>query len=374
MNNNSPIRILHVFGIMNFGGAESYIMNIYRNIDRSKVQFDFIVHSSSKGHYDDEIFDLGGRIFIVPQFKLYNIFKYIKAWKNFFNGYSDSRIIHSHIRSTASIFLPISKKYGLKSIIHSHSISAGIGISAFVKNILQFPLKYIADYFFACSKEAGEWLFGRQLLSDGKVHIVNNSIDTQSFKYNIKTRNKIRKQLNLNGKFVIGHVGRFEYPKNHDFLIDVFKEVNSNYTNTILLLVGYGSLEQQMVQKVKQLGLEDKVIFLGRRTDISELLQSMDVFLFPSHFEGFPVTLIEAQASGLKIVASENIPSEVNITDLIEFVSLKTPANVWKQKVLEHKDGYNRNDMYRKVLSKGFDIKSNTKWLEEFYYYVLGEN
>lgn len=367
MVKSSPIRILQVFGIMNMGGAEAFIMNIYRNIDRSKIQFDFIVHSRTKGHYDDEIRSLGGRIYYVPKFNILNILKYTREWKKFFRENPNYKVVHSHIRSSASIFFPIAKKNGLKTIIHSHSISSGSGAAGVIKDVMQYPIKYIADYFFACSKAAGEWLFGKKKLSEKNFFLIKNSIDVDSFKFNSIIRNDIRKQLKIEDKFIIGHVGRFEYPKNHVFLIDIFKEIHSREESAVLLLIGYGSLENQIKQKVKDLGLEEHVYFLGKRTDIYNLLNSFDVFLFPSHYEGFPVTLIEAQASGLKVIASDTIPKEIKITDLVEFVSLKEPVEVWGQKVLNNKNSHNRYSYYKNIINEGFDIRSNTKWVEEFY-------
>ncbi|CAG9606595.1 glycosyltransferase family 1 protein [Pseudoneobacillus rhizosphaerae] len=369
MSIEKPKRILHVMGKMDTGGAETLIMNIYRNIDRTKVQFDFIVHTKDKGYYDDEIFELGGNIFRVPNFSLLNLKSYYLAWVNFFKtNNTQYTIIHSHIRSTAAIFLSIARKFGLVTISHSHSISSGKGINAIIKKILQYPLRYIADYFFSCSKEAGEWLFGKRVTSNRKFKIIPNGISLEKYTFSNSTRKKIRKNLNINEKtFVIGHVGRFEYPKNHEFLIETFKLVKKDNENSKLLLIGDGILTNYIKEKVKQSNLTNCVYFMGIRDDIPDLLQVMDIFVFPSQFEGFGIAALEAQASGLKTFVSDTIPEAVKVTDNIETISLSKPAEFWAEEILKYKNGYRRRDTMIKIKNAGYDVKEIANWLEEFY-------
>lgn len=364
---SEPIRILHVFGEMNRGGAETMIMNLYRNINRSKIQFDFMVHTNAKCVFDDEINKLGGKIYRVPRYRGKNHIVYVRKWKQFLETHLEYKIIHGHIRSTAIIYLKLAKKYGLTTIAHSHNTSSGSGVSALVKNIFQYPIRYNADYLFACSIPAGKWLFGEKVLQNQKFKILNNAIESKKFSFNKEIRDEKRNQLNLNKKFVVGHIGRFHSQKNHDFLIEIFKEIHNSYENAVLLLVGDGRLRPSIEKKVEDLELSDFVIFMGIRADISEILQATDLFLFPSLYEGLPVTLVEAQASGLKCIISDKIAKEIEITDQVEFVSLNKSAEHWAKEVLKYVDGYARKNYFKEIIKAGYDIEKNSNWLQEFY-------
>lgn len=362
----APIRVLQVFAQMNRGGAETMIMNLYRNIDRSKIQFDFVVHTEDNCFFDDEIRKLGGRIFRIPTYKGKNHLSYSNYWKSIFENHSEYRIIHGHVRSTASIYLNIAKKYNLVTIAHSHSTSSGKGLPAVVKNTLQYPIRYIADYCFACSLSAGKWLFGQKTIKKNNFYILNNAISAHEFTFNIDSRNKIRKEFQIENQFVIGHVGRFHELKNHEFLIEIFKSVYEKNRNAILMLVGDGELRKKIEKKVNDLGLTNQVVFTGVRSDIPELLQAMDVFVFPSFYEGLGIVAIEAQASGLPCVVSDTLPNEVLITNLIKKESINGTKG-WIEKISTYFDGYNRFDTYDQIKSKGYDIKDSTEWLENFY-------
>jgi glycosyltransferase involved in cell wall biosynthesis len=363
-----PIRVLQVFALMNKGGAETMIMNFYRNTDRSKIQFDFIVHSQEECMFDKEIRDLGGNIYYVPPYTGKNHFHYKMAWHNFFKEHPEYNVIHGHVRSTASIYLKIAKKYELITIAHSHSTSSGNGVSALIKNLLQYPIRYTADYLFACSKVAGNWLFGKMATKKANFVVLNNAIETNKFAYNEDLRIKKRKELKIENKFVVGHIGRFNTPKNHKFLIDIFKEIYKLNPNTILLLIGDGELRESIENKVNDMGLSNSVIFTGVRSEISDLLQAMDVFLFPSLYEGLPVTLIEAQASGLKIYAANTITEEVAITNLVNYCSLKSTPNQWANRVINGLNKKNiRSKSFTEVKNSNYDIEENAKWLENFY-------
>lgn len=361
-----PIRILHVFGRLDRGGAETMVMNLYRNIDRNNVQFDFIIHTEDKCDYEDEIKLLGGKIYRIPRYTGKNHFQYKKVWNAFFQNHSEYKIIHGHVRSTAAIYLRIAKKYGLITIAHSHSTSSGIGFSAIIKNILQYPVRYIADYLFACSNESGEWLFGKKACRNDNFFILNNAIDVKKFEFNEHTRARKRKELQIEKKFVIGHVGRFIKAKNHVFLIDIFKAVHDRNKDSVLLIVGDGELRQSIAKKVTEIGLNDSVIFTGIRNDIPELLQVMDVFVFPSLFEGLPVTLIEAQASGLPCVVSHTITREVMITPFIQFVSLKKSEDEWADIIYSMKY-IKRECAHQYITNSGFNITDTSHKLTDFY-------
>jgi glycosyltransferase involved in cell wall biosynthesis len=362
-----PIRVLQVFAQMNRGGAETMIMHLYRHIDRNKIQFDFIVHTEEKCAFDDEIEQLGGRIYRIPRYSGKNHFIYKRAWRDFFIKYPEYKIIHGHVRSTASIYLGIAKRYGLITIAHSHNTSSGKGFSAIAKNILQHSIRYTADYLFACSRLAGEWLFGEKACMSEKFFILNNAIEAKKFIFNVNIRAKKRKEFQIEDKFVIGHIGRFHTQKNHKFLIDIFEKVHDRNKNAVLLLIGDGELRNLIAKKVDALGLTGSVIFTGIRSDIPELLQAMDIFVFPSLYEGLPVTLVEAQAAGLKIIAADTITEEIKLTNLVDFVQLTDSTSYWAEKVLQYTYGYERTNAYSEICKAGYDVKENAKWLEEFY-------
>lgn len=359
---SSPLRILHVLAGMNRGGAESFVMNVYRNIDRKKVQFDFILFRKEECDFNQEIRDLRGEIYWIPRYNGKNHFIFKRAWNKFFKEHSDYKIIHGHVRSTASIYLKIANKNGLTTIAHSHNTSSGKGLDAIVKNVLQYPIKTIADHCFACSKSAGLWLFGENT----NFHVLNNAIDTTKFIFNDNIRDGKREELGIKSKFVIGHIGRFHIQKNHTFLIDVFKELHDKNEDAVLLLVGDGELRSSIEKKIKVLKLVDNVILTGVRSDIPELLQAMDVFVFPSLFEGLGIVVVEAQAAGLPCIIADTIPQEAHVTDLIENLSLNDSSAIWTNKILEQIN-HKRKDTYQEIVKCRYDIKEIVKWLEDFY-------
>lgn len=362
-----PVRILHVFGSLNRGGAETMIMNIFRNLDRDKVQFDFVMHCTDACDYNEEIEKLGGRIFSIPHFCGGNCFQYVKTWNRFFKSHPEYKIIHGHVRSTASIYLSIAKKYGLVTIAHSHNTSSGKGIKALVKNILQYPIRFRADYLFACSKEAGCWLYGRRALSKPNFRIVNNAIDAKKYTYNPDVRCRIRKALGLEGKFVVGNVGRFHPQKNHQFLLEIFKEVQGENQNAVLLLIGDGALRPQIEKKIAELGLRDHVILLGVRSDIPELLQAMDVFVFPSLYEGLGIVAIEAQAAGLPCIVSDVVPREAFLTDLVKALPLSASRQRWAAEILRFQENDERKNTLELIQNAHYDIHETAWKMQQFY-------
>lgn len=365
---NKPIRILHVLGRLDRGGAETMIMNIYRNIDRSKIQFDFVIHTKDKCDYNDEIYKLGGRIYSVSRYMGRNHYAYKREWINFLSNHREYKIIHGHIRSTASIYLSIAKKFGLITIAHSHSTgSRGNLVEKFAKGIMQYRIRFIADYLFACSDEAGKWLFGKNSIKNDNYLVIKNAIDVEKYIYNEEVRNKIRKSLNIENKFVIGHVGSFTFPKNHKFLINLFYEVQKQEDNAVLMLVGDGKLKNKVLKQIDKLGLKDKVIFTGVVPDVYNYLNAMDIFVFPSIFEGLGIAVIEAQAAGLKSIVSDTLPREAFVTDLIVPLSLESKFNIWKKTITENSSGYERKNMIREISKKGYSINNNAKMLTSFY-------
>lgn len=360
------IRVVHVFGILDQGGAENMIMNLYRKIDREKVQFDFVVHSEKRGFFEEEIKRLGGNIYRVPRYQGKNTIKYILAWSELFKQHPEWSIVHSHIRSSAVIYLWIAHRYGLKTVVHSHSISSGNGMESWAKSLLQYPLRFICDYYLACSLEAGMWLFGKRVARSSHFFVLRNAIDLEAFIYKEETRNNKRTEIGINDEYVIGHVGRFEYPKNHSFIVKLFEYIHEKNPNTLLLLIGSGTYENEVRDFLEKKNLMNSVIILNNRTDVSELMQAMDVFLFPSLYEGLGLAAIEAQATGLHVIASkEGVPVETAITDQLKFISLSSSLGVWCEEIMTLYS--NRRTPVEEIKASGYDIRQTSKWLQDFY-------
>lgn len=357
------IRVLQVVPDMRSGGLETLIMNWYRNIDRSKVQFDFLVHYTHKAFYDDEITEMGGKIYRLSFREDKNLLKYCWDLNSFFSKYhNEYHVVHGHMASLAFFYLHYAKKYSCQMrIVHSHNAATEKSIKGFVKHMLIKLSVWPANYYFACGKEAGKFLFGKR-----KYTVINNGIELEKFQYNEDIRSKYRYDLNLKGKFVIGHVGRFNIQKNHDFLIRIFKEIHSINKNTVLVLVGNGERMSEIIKKVSEMGLENSVLFLGARHDVSSLYQAMDVFLLPSYFEGFPVVSIECQAAGLPMIISDLITKEVAITSIVSYMGLDEQPVKWAHKALEFQN-FQREGYGKLLRERGYDTKNETERLVDFY-------
>lgn len=329
------IRVLQYIGSLEMGGSQAFVMEIYRKIDKNKIQFDFITFPGERGVYYDEIRSLGGKIYECPKLRGYNIFSFLRWWSCFFKSHSEYRILHGHIRSTASLYMSVAKKYGVKCIAHSHSSSNGHGIKALVKNILQYPLRYIADYLFACSDKAGIWLYGEKAFNGPKYGFIPNCIDIDSFRFSLDKRNDLRESYHISpDTFLIGHVGRFHEAKNHDFIIDVFNEVLKLKNDSKLILIGDGDNKAHIEEKVKEYGICDKVIFAGTHKDLSAYYSAMDLFLFPSLWEGLPISVVEAEASGVYILISNTVTDVVCLNHKLRRCSLKRSAVFWAKAAL----------------------------------------
>lgn len=369
-----PVRVLNVLGTTNLGGAESRVMELYRALDKSKVQFDFLVHTQQEGQYSDEIRRLGGRIYSVPRFKVLNLFQYKKALRKFFEEHHDYAAVHGHMTSTASIYLPIAKKAGIPMTI-AHARSAGVdqGIKGLMTKLIRRPLKYRADHCFTCSCEAGVAVYGRKWVQQGKVLTVPNAIDTRRFAYDAEVRSRVRDELGLSDKFVIGHVGRFSFMKNHSFLIDIFAEFCKMREDAALVLIGKGELEDEIREKVKSKGLEDRVHFLGNHFDVERYYQAFDYFVFPSTFEGFPGSVAEAQAAGLRCLVSDQVTREVALTELVTYKSIDEPAANWAGEIMRTgKKALVRENMQEAIAAQGFDVIRQAALMEQFY--MTGQN
>ena len=356
---SEPIRVLHCVVNMNRGGAETLIMNIYRNIDRSKIQFDFL--TSIEGVFDDEIRSLGGNIYRIEYITKSGPVKYAKDIYNLLREHN-YKIIHSHMDRMSGIMMREANGAGIPvRIAHSHNTQSEGGV--FVRLIKKYYSRYLIDAtnYFACSEAAAKFMFSKE------VSVIKNGVDTSGFIYNLNIRDKQRKEYKVENKMVIGHVARFNKQKNHTFLIDIFNEVHKRDKDTVLILVGKGELQESIKEKVENLCLQHDVIFLGSCGNVNEILQMFDLFLFPSLFEGLPLTVIEAQASGLKCVLSDTITREADISSNVEFIPLSKSSAEWADEVLKYKAGYERKDMSDVIRQSGYDIKGTAKMLEEFY-------
>lgn len=362
MMDSKPIRILHIVTYMGRGGLETMLMNYYRHIDKSKVQFDFLVHRDFEADYDREILDLGGRIYRISRLNPFS-FKYHKELNNFFKNHPEYQIIHVHQDCMSSIALKIAMKNKIPiRIAHGHNANQDKNIKYLIKRFYMRSIPRYATDLFACGVDAGNWMFESK-----SFKVLNNAIDSNLFKLNTDIRDEVRNVLNLNNKFVVGHVGRFDLQKNHSFLIDIFYEIQKIRTDSILLLIGCGNGELTIKEKVKKLNIENKVIFMGVRNDVNKLMQAMDVFVFPSLYEGLPVTLIEAQASGLSIIKSDNISDQCILTDNVVSISLDKSAYSWAKEILNFVNSFDRKDTSLEIINNGYDISSNAKWLENYY-------
>lgn len=365
--NQEPIRVAHIIGKWLGGGVESVVMNYYRHIDRTKIQFDFICDNDSTNIPYDEIEQLGGRVILVPPYQ--KVFEYQKELVKIFKD-NNYKIVHSHINTLSVFPLRAAKKAGVPiRIAHSHSTT---NKKEWKKNLVKQVLRpfskvYATDYM-CCSELAGRWLFGNKEYDKGNVYLLNNAIDLDKFKYDEKIRKEKRKELNIkDDTLVIGHVGRFVEQKNHRFLIDIFNEVHKQKENSILLLVGQGLLMEEMKEKVKTLGIEDKVIFLGQRNDVNELYQVFDVFCLPSLYEGLPVVGVEAQATGLLCVFSDDMTKETKVLDTTEFLSLNQSVEEWARILIDSYKKFKRTNHNDEISSNGFNIENETHKLVDYY-------
>lgn len=358
-----PIRILHIIAGMGSGGAEAMIMNWYRNIDRNKVQFDFLLRSD-ENIYADEIKKLGGEVYYTaeyPKSYLKNKRQTVQFFKQHASKYT---AIHVHCNALlyTNIF-NIAKKYGIKTrIIHSHSTHTKNRLFEMIHKFNKRRIHKKATCFFACSPEAGDWAFNKKI----EYQIITNGIDAERFKYKANIRERIRKEWGLENNRIIGHVGRFLDVKNHIFLLEVFEKIIKQWEDAVLILIGTGPLENKIKTEVKNRGLEDKVRFLGVRKDVNDIYSAMDIFAFPSKYEGLSVALIEAQTNGLYCFVSENIPKTNNITGCIDFLPI-TNAKIWEEKIITNKIKCDRENLWKQTVELGFDIKSNAKMLQGYY-------
>lgn len=363
------MRVLQVVTTMNRGGLETMLMNYYRHVDRERVQFDFLEHRKEHSAYDDEIESLGGRIYRLPRLVPWSK-SYLSALNHFFDEHPEYKVVHVHQDCLSSVILKVAAQHNVPvRVAHSHSASQDKNLKYLIKLCYKrFIPKYATDLF-ACGRDAGDWMFG-----GAPFQIINNAIDVAAYTYDRAKRQKVRQQLGLENEFTIGHVGRFNQPKNHPFLLDIFATLLKEEPNAILLLVGGGEGMSKMQEKVQELGIAEHVRFLGVRSDVADLMQAMDMFVLPSLYEGLPVTMVEAQAAGLPCIISDKVPPECILTEgLVDVMTLSASPEAWAEKILA-KRAIPRTDRRAEIAAHGFDITTEAVKLQEFYLKVYEQN
>ncbi|MDU4892215.1 MAG: glycosyltransferase family 1 protein [Clostridium sp.] len=364
------IKVLNIIGKRPTGGIGSVVYNYQSNFTNENLKSDYMIFANENdGEFDQKVRKLGSKVYVMPELKYTNLFTLIKKIDAFFaEKASQYNAIHLHSVNIGFLCYPIAKKYGIENLIaHSHAtMYSDKKLNAIRNYFLCIPLKKWANRYFACSNAAGEFLYGKKAVEDGNVLVLNNAIDCNKFKFNVQVRTSVRKELNIEGKFVVGNVGRFNKQKNHSFLIKIFSEIKKINGNSILLLIGEGPLKEGIKEKVKKLGLENDVIFLGQRSDVEQLLQAMDVFLLPSLYEGLPVIGVEAQATGLPCFMTDTITKEVNINN-VQYFSLNENVIELAKKIIDFCETYERCNQNEKVAKAGFDISIEAKKLQEIY-------
>lgn len=365
-------RVLQIMGGLNRGGLETFVMNMYRAIDRNVVQFDFLVNS--RGDYAEEIEKLGGRIFVLPA-RNQGLRASIKASEDFFKRHAtEYAACHLHVSSLSSIgVLEIAKKYNIPiRIIHAHSSSISKSIKYRWIHVLlhyyhKLKVKSLATHYYGCSDKALDWLFNGTGVRD-KAVLIYNGIAVDDYTYNCVIDGDVRHELKIpRDAFVLGHVGRFIPLKNHQFIIDIFLELHRRLQNSYLFLVGDGETRSAITQKVKDNNIDNSVVFLGVRNDVNRILQSVDCFVMPSWFEGLPVSLVEAQAAGSFVVASDTISKDSKLTSDFVFVSIKDSPKQWADIILNNAFNYKRPNNSQLLKTAGFDSISTAKLLTKVY-------
>lgn len=362
-------RVLQIGMTDNWGGIESYIINYYRNIDKNKVQFDFINIYPNDLCFQNEIEELGGKIYKVPSYYKHP-FAYMKQVKKIIKE-NKYEIVHCNMNSAVFLFPIIAAKLAKTKVIiaHSHNSSSDKGfLKDFIHAVNKRFIPLFANTYFACSNKAGKWFYSKKVLKSTRYCVINNAIDSKKYLFNEEIRKIKRKELNINDSTVVlGHVGRFNKQKNHEFLIEIFNEYNKKNNDSVLLLVGIGPLQEKIKNQVSDLNLNEKVIFLNQRKDVNELLQAMDIFMLPSLYEGLPLVGVEAQSSGIPCVLSDTITEELKILDdKVFYVGLNDNLEDWVE-IIDKCTKIKRINEYENIVKAGYDIEISTKKLIALY-------
>lgn len=372
-----PVRVLVLDTVMDRGGAETMIMNYMRHISPARIRFDFMVNLEYRAAYEDEIESLGGTVYrMCPMYPQY-FCRYKRVLRMFLREHPEYRVIHSNLEERSYFALKEAKKLGVPvRISHSHNVPRGFGLKTLFRWYFRMRLPRYNTHLFTCGEEAGDWLYGKR--NRRRFVMMNNAIDARAYTYEPKIAAEMRRALSIpEAAFVVGHVGRFFPQKNHTFLLDIFAQIHKLRPDAVLLLAGGGeqddALKNKMREKAGSLGLAESVRFLGVRDDVARLLQAFDVFLLPSLYEGFPVTMVEAQAAGLPCVISDGVPPQCDLTGNVTVIPLSAPPEEWARRTLQAADGFCRADTYEKIAEAGFDICKNADWLADFYESALAD-
>ena len=368
---NMPIRILMIMGNTERGGAQAYALNVLRSIDRNLFHIDFAVNESVLDGYDEEIKSLGSDIYYFPKFHFVNYLEFSSTLNKIFEEHKFD-IVEAHATNAASIIFRLAKKRGIHTIAHSHSAGyRGNKIEKIIKKAFSKLTKYESDYWFACSDLAAERLFGKKYKLYPRYYDIPNAINTTLFMYDEEKRFRIRQSMGIdNNAIIIGHVGSFTEPKNHSFLIDIFYELANDEREYILLLLGDGPLREEIQEKVNKMSISNKVFFMGNKQNVNEYMMAMDVFVFPSIFEGFPIALIEAQTTGLPCYISDSITEEINQTDLITRISLNDSPKEWA-KAIKLSTTMDRVAYFHKINRSKYEITKNIELLMNLYQEIV---
>lgn len=366
-------RVLQVVTHMNRGGLETMLMNYYRSIDREQMQFDFLTHRSYEGDYGEEIKRMGGKLYHFPVLNPFSG-SYKKALRRFFLEHPEYQIVHVHQDCLSGVILKVAKECGVKvRIAHSHNANQDRDLKYPIKIFFRRSIAHYATALMACGKDAGNWMY-----QGADFRVLNNAIDTGFYTFDSTKRVMMRMELGIDkDELVLGHVGSFTAQKNHLFLVDIFHQLKWLIPRSRLLLVGddAGDIANEVKEKMKTLDLEDNVIFTGIRSDVPDLMQAMDVFVLPSNYEGLPMTMVEAQASGLPCLISDKVPIECKMTDLVRQIPLADGAELWARKAIAAAKETVRENTSAQIKASGYDIAENAKWLQNFYlaHSMLGE-
>lgn len=364
---NAPIRVLHVLTKLSFGGVQTIVMNYYKNIDRRKVQFDFVVQNEGEEFYEYEVKSLGGQIYRVAPLHL-DRKKFEKDLMNILKSNAGYRIIHVHQNFLNIVPLRVAKKAGVQvRISHSHNNYKAISL---YKRLQRFVFKaiiplYATDYL-SCSNASAEWLYGKKAARSSKCRVVHNAINTRKFLLDYEIRRRVREKLIINDRIVLIHVGMFTSAKNHEYLFEIVKQLVKLNKQIVLLLVGDGERKELLLEMVELKGIQEQVLFLGMQDNVQDLLMAADFFIFPSRYEGLPLTVIEAQVSGLKCIVSNVITPEVDLFNDILFLSIKNSPEVWAKNIIDNL-GNRRARTFNDLAKTGYEISNEAKELQKLY-------
>lgn len=356
------IKVLEISAGLDGGGVDRILYD-YCTRMMSEVHFDFAIVNARPGILEKPLISMGSKIYHVPQMRG-NFKEYYRQLSQIIaEGKYD--VVHDNTNHASGISLYIAKKHGVPiRIAHAHTRNFSESFSKrFRRFILTILSKNYATNLFACCKDAATWMWGNSAYYSGNVYIMKNAISLKEFEFSLIERERLRNELNINDKFVIGNVARLSEEKNHEFLIQVFKKIHESCPESVLVLIGRGEAEEKVRAQVSNLGLRDSVIFLGIRNDVSKLLNVMDVFVLPSIYEGLPVTLVEAQANGLPIVASDAITEEIKLSNNFKFLSIKSSQEFWATEIIKLKNS--RTKMDNRILE--YDIDKESKKLITFF-------